>query len=111
MRSPDSLDGYQNLFLNYLQTKQPQEALKVLDEAAARPKPDAEFLIGVAELYASLGLGVPSQKEAAKAKALALLKRARPAQPDQSAAATETGGRLQPAGRLRAGRRSSTWSC
>jgi tetratricopeptide (TPR) repeat protein len=76
LRSPDSLDGYQNLFLNYLRNKQPPEALKVLDQAAARPKPDAEFLIGVAELYASLGLGAPSQKEATKAKALALLKRA-----------------------------------
>jgi len=82
LRSPDSLDGYQNLFLNYLRNKQPQEALKVLDEAAARPKPDAEFLIGVAELYASLGVGVPSQKEATKAKALALLKRADQLNPD-----------------------------
>ena len=76
LRSPDSLDGYQNLFLTYLRLKQPQEALRVLDEAARRPKPDAEFLIGVAELYSSFGLGAPSQKEATKAKALALLKRA-----------------------------------
>ena len=76
VRSPDSLDGYQNLFLNYARTNQPAEALKVLDEAAARPKADAEFLIGVAELYAGLGLGMPAQKEAAKAKALAVLQRA-----------------------------------
>jgi tetratricopeptide (TPR) repeat protein len=75
-KSPDSLDGYQNLFLNYVRTKQPQEALKVLDEAAARPKPDAEFLIGLGELYASLGLGAPALKEPAKTKALAVLKRA-----------------------------------
>ena len=76
VRSPDSLDGYQNLFLNYARTNQPGEALKVLDEAAARPKADAEFLIGVAELYAGLGLGMPAQKEVAKAKALAVLQRA-----------------------------------
>ena len=76
VRSPDSLDGYQNLFLNYARTNQPAEALKVLDEAAARPKADAEFLIGVAELYAGLGLGMPGQKEVAKAKALAVLQRA-----------------------------------
>ncbi len=82
LRSPDSLDGYQNLFLNYLRNKQPQEALKVLDGAAARRKADAEFLVGVAELYASLGVGVPSQKEATKAKALALLKRADQLNPD-----------------------------
>ena len=82
IRSPDSLDGYQNLFLNYLRNKQPQEALKVLDEATARPEPDAEFLIGVAELYASLGVGAPSQKEATKAKGLALLKRADQLKPD-----------------------------
>ena len=76
LRSPDSLDGYQNLFLTYLRLKQPQEAIGVLDEAARRPKPEAEFLVGVAELYSSFGLGAPTQKEATKAKALALLKRA-----------------------------------
>jgi tetratricopeptide (TPR) repeat protein len=75
-RAPDSLDGYQNLFLGYLRTKQPQEALKVLDQAAARPNPDAEFLVGVAGLYASFGVGAPAEKEAVKAKALAVLKRA-----------------------------------
>ena len=76
LRSPDSLDGYQNLFLTYLRLMQPQEAIGVLDEAARRPKPEAEFLVGVAELYSSFGLGAPTQKEATKAKALALLKRA-----------------------------------
>jgi len=76
IKSPDSLAGYQNLFLNYLQSKQPEEALKVLDEAAVQPKPDAEFLISLAELYVNWGIGVPAQKEAAKVKALALLNRA-----------------------------------
>src|SRR4051812_8588378 len=32
-KSPGSLTGYQNLFLSYLQLKQPQDAMKVLDEA------------------------------------------------------------------------------
>ena len=76
LRSPDSLVGYQNLFLIYLRLKQPQEVLSVLDEAARRPNPGPEFLVGVAELYTGFGLGAPAQKEAAKAKALALLKRA-----------------------------------
>jgi len=76
LKSPDSLDGYQNLFLLYLRMKQPQQALSVLDEAASRPGPGAEFLVAVAEMYSGFGLGAPAQKEATKAKALALLKRA-----------------------------------
>ncbi|HVM51126.1 MAG TPA: tetratricopeptide repeat protein [Candidatus Acidoferrum sp.] len=76
LRAPDSLTGYQNLYLVYLRMKQPQSALAVLDDAARRPTPDAEFLVGVAEMYSSYGLGAPAQKEATKAKALALLRRA-----------------------------------
>jgi tetratricopeptide (TPR) repeat protein len=75
-KSPDSLVGYQNLSLGYLERKQTQEALKVLDEAARQPRPDAEFLIGLAELYRNFGLQVPAQRESANAKALALLNRA-----------------------------------
>jgi phosphoglycolate phosphatase-like HAD superfamily hydrolase len=44
-RSPDSLAGYQNLFLIHLRGKQPREALKVLDEAAARPKPHPDLAL------------------------------------------------------------------
>ena len=76
LRSPDSLDAYRNLFLTYMRAKQPQEAMSVLDEAARRRNADAEFLVGVAELYATFGLGAPTQKQAANAKALAQLKRA-----------------------------------
>jgi tetratricopeptide (TPR) repeat protein len=75
-KSPDSLAGYQNLFLGYLHNKQPQEALSVLDEAARQPKADAEFLVTLAELYASVGTQVPAQKDNAKAKALTALNRA-----------------------------------
>jgi len=75
-KSPGSLTGYQNLFLNYLQAKQPQEALKVLDEAAKQPNAGAEFLISLSELYANFAVQVPAQKEAANAKALQILKRA-----------------------------------
>ena len=74
-RSPDSLAGYQNLFLIHLRGKQPREALKVLDEAAARPKPHPEFLLSVAEFYAALRLEAPTQTEGAKAKALGVLNR------------------------------------
>lgn len=75
-KSPGSLAGYHNLFLDYLRNKQPQEALKVLDEATRQPKADAEFLIGLAELYTSLGAQAPALKDAGRAKALAALNRA-----------------------------------
>ena len=75
-KSPGSLTGYQNLFQSSLGNKQPQEALKVLDQAARQPNPDAGFLIGLAELYTSFGVQVPAQKDSANAKALALLNRA-----------------------------------
>ncbi|HZR15870.1 MAG TPA: tetratricopeptide repeat protein [Verrucomicrobiae bacterium] len=74
--SPDELGGYQNLFVNYLQSKQEQPALKVLDEAARRPNVDAEFLVGLAELYLSYATQAPSQKEQVNAKATATLNRA-----------------------------------
>ena len=75
-KSPGLLAGYHNLFLAYLSDKHPQEALNVLDEAARQPKPGADFLAGLAELYMSLGTQAPAQKAATKAKALALLNRA-----------------------------------
>jgi tetratricopeptide (TPR) repeat protein len=75
-KSPGSLTGYHNLFLAYLSEKHTQEALNVLDAAAQQPKPDADFLTGLAELYLSFGAQVPAQKAATKAKALAALNRA-----------------------------------
>jgi tetratricopeptide (TPR) repeat protein len=75
-RSPDSLAGYQNLFLSCLRDRHPQEALKVLDEAGRRSDVDAEFLVGLAELYTTLGLQVPAQKATTQPKALAALNRA-----------------------------------
>ena len=75
-KEPESLAGYQNLFLCYIQSKQPREALKVLDEASRQVKVDAEFLLGLAELYLNYGAQAPSQKEAARTKALAALNRA-----------------------------------
>jgi tetratricopeptide (TPR) repeat protein len=75
-KSPGSLAGYHNLFLGYLAGKQPQEALNALDEAARQSKPDADFLVGLADLYLSFGAQVPAQKDGAKAKALAAVNRA-----------------------------------
>ncbi len=75
-KAPKLLAGYHNLFLNYLQNKQPQEALKVLDDAAAQRNADADFLITLSELYANLALQVPSLREKVTPKALAVLDRA-----------------------------------
>jgi tetratricopeptide (TPR) repeat protein len=75
-RDPRMLAGYRNLFLNYSRTDQSKKSLSLLDEAARVPGTDAEFLIGLAELYASFGLQVPAQKPTATARALALLQRA-----------------------------------
>ncbi len=88
-KEPGLLTGYQNLFQSYMRNKHPDEALKVLDEAARQPKPDAGFLIGLAELYIGWGVQAPAQKAATQAKALALLGRA------------EKGGTLTPLLRLR----------
>ena len=74
--SPDELPGYQNLFVNYLQNKQEAEALKILDEAARRQNVDADFLVGLSELYLSYGTQSPSQKDKVNARAIATLNRA-----------------------------------
>jgi tetratricopeptide (TPR) repeat protein len=80
-KSPESLVGYQSLYEGYVGSKQPQEALKVLDQAARQPRPDAEFLIGLAELYLGFGTQVPAQRDSANGKATALLSRAEKLRP------------------------------
>ena len=75
-RSPDRLGGYQNLFLTYLQNHQAAEALKVLDSAAQQTDVDAEFLIGLSELYGSYIQQAPTQKDKLKPKVVAILARA-----------------------------------
>ena len=75
-KSPGSLAGYKNLFQGYLGNKQSQEALKVLDEAARQSNTDAEFLIGLSELYTTWGGQAPAQRDSANGKALAMLNRA-----------------------------------
>jgi tetratricopeptide (TPR) repeat protein len=75
-KSPTEFVGYQNLFLNYIQTKQNAEALKVLDEAARQQNVEVAFLISLADLYASLASQNPAQKDSVKSKALQILNRA-----------------------------------
>lgn len=54
-RMPGSLSGYQYLAQIYLQGGQVEEGLKVLDQAARQPKPDALFLIDLGETYVAFG--------------------------------------------------------
>jgi tetratricopeptide (TPR) repeat protein len=75
-KSPDELGGYQNLFYHYLKNKTPDEALKVLDEASRRQKVDAEFLIGLGDLYRNFALQFPTQREEIHKRGTAALSRA-----------------------------------
>jgi tetratricopeptide (TPR) repeat protein len=75
-KSPDSLAGYQNLFENYLQAGKSAEALKLLDAAATQTKVDADFLVGVVDLYVNYTLQFPTQREAVRPRAVAVLDRA-----------------------------------
>jgi tetratricopeptide (TPR) repeat protein len=75
-KSPQAFSGYQNLFLNHLQNKQPNEALKVLDEAAAQQRLEVEFLLSLAELYSTLAIQAPALKDTVFKKAHQVLIRA-----------------------------------
>lgn len=75
-RSPRSLAGYRNLFQIYSQNKQPKEALGVLDEAAKVSRTTPDFLVGLGELYARLGVQFPDQKKTANARAIEVFQRA-----------------------------------
>ncbi|HYG22956.1 MAG TPA: tetratricopeptide repeat protein [Verrucomicrobiae bacterium] len=75
-RDPRALVSYQNLFLIYLQTNLTAEAVKVLDDAGKVPGVPTEFLIALGELYGTLGLQKPAEREGAFAKGIAVLKRA-----------------------------------
>ena len=75
-RMPKMLALRQNLYLNHITAKQPEAALSVLNEAAAEPDTDAEFLANLAELYANLARQFQDQRLAARGKALEILNRA-----------------------------------
>ena len=83
-KAPQLLTGYQNLFLNLLVSKQNEEAIKLLDTAAAQEKAAPEFLLGLADLYQNYAQQFPTQREAIQKKSLATLRAAaaqKPADP------------------------------
>lgn len=75
-KDPRSLAGYQSLFIEYLQNNQIAQIGPLLEEAAKVKGTDAEFLIGLAELYIRLGVQAPAQKKSSDEHALAALQRA-----------------------------------
>lgn len=75
-RQPDSLVGYQNLFVIYLQNQKQQEAFKVLEEAGRVSQVGPEFLIGLGELHLRASTQIPSQREIARASATEAFQRA-----------------------------------
>ena len=80
-KSPDAIAGYQNLFAYYLKASQAPEALKVLEDAGKRQNVDAEFLIGLADLYRAFALQFPTQREMANERGAAALVRAEAMKP------------------------------
>lgn len=80
-KSPRHLPAYQNLLANLLQAKRNEEALQLLDSGARTAGADAEFLIGLADLYHNYVLQFPTQRESVSARALSVLRRAAELQP------------------------------
>lgn len=76
-KAPQLLAGYQNLYVGDVQAGRSTEALKVLDAAAKQKDVNAEFLVGLAELYLNLQTAAPSTKTNVQARLLPLLQRAK----------------------------------
>ena len=75
-RDPRSLIGYQNLYVLYSQTGKHDNAYKVLEDASSRSDASGDFHLGVSEMWQNFSVQAPSRKDAARAGALAALKRA-----------------------------------
>ncbi len=80
-RTPRSLAGYQNLYLANIHNRQAAAAMQVLDDAAKVPDTDAEFLVGLSEMYSDALMQIPVEAKGARTRALAVLERARKQHP------------------------------
>ncbi len=72
-KQPTLLSAHQNLYLNHLQQKQEDQALHDLEAAATVAGADADFLAGIAELFANYGMLVPAQRVHGQSRARELL--------------------------------------
>jgi tetratricopeptide (TPR) repeat protein len=86
-KTPGALGAYQNLSQLYLQTARTNLALEVLEEAAKQKNVDADFLIGLEDIFARLAKGGIIKDEEAKQRRLEFLDRAAEA-PAQGAGLT-----------------------
>jgi len=75
-KSPELSMAYRNLLELYQQGRQPKEAMRVLDEAAAHPSSNAEFWVDLAGLYTLYNQLHPDEAETTKPKIIAALDRA-----------------------------------
>jgi tetratricopeptide (TPR) repeat protein len=75
-KSPELLMAYRNLMELYQQDRQPKEAMRVLDEAAAHSSSNAEFWVDLAGLYTLYNQLHPDEAETTKPKIIAALDRA-----------------------------------
>jgi tetratricopeptide (TPR) repeat protein len=75
-RSPLLLMAYQHLSLLYQENRRPQEALRVLDEAAGQPIANAAFLVGAADLYGQYLRLHPDEASVVKPRLIRTLDRA-----------------------------------
>jgi tetratricopeptide (TPR) repeat protein len=82
-KDPHSLAGYQSLYLDYIQDKQVSQIWSLLNEAGAVKGVNAEFFIGLAELYFNFGKEQPAQKAKANERALVALQRADKLKPSE----------------------------
>jgi len=75
-RDPRALSGYQSLSLNYFQSKQGGLVPAVLEEALKVSGTDPDFLVGLGELFVSLGAQVPECRAVARGRAAQVFHRA-----------------------------------
>jgi tetratricopeptide (TPR) repeat protein len=84
-KDPRSLAGYQSLFLDYMQNNQTDPVWDLLNDASKVKGTDADFLVGLAEMYVQLRSHVVSDRKAnAETRALALLQRAAKLKPTEA---------------------------
>ena len=75
-KAPKSIGAYENLFNLYRQNGQTNEAVRVVEQAARVPNPDAEFLVELSEMYFLQGRPSQGTNGIANTRAHDVLKRA-----------------------------------
>jgi tetratricopeptide (TPR) repeat protein len=82
-KDPRSLAGYQSLYLDLIQNNQSAQVWDLLSEASKVKGTDAEFQVGLAELYVHLAKDSPTEAEKAQKNALSALERASKLKPTE----------------------------